>query len=317
MSGIPKVRSRRSAPSPTQTTPQPQHESAEGTIATPVTGEKRRQPATPNLRSSALPRQAKRARQHAPGKPPHENGSEQAVQTLKNVIRANQGKEMTKEQQTNGAASSSRGPAQRSLSASSSSSAAAEPPEETYACSFLSFLSFFLSFLRNENQNSRSEPSFAPQVTIVNGQIVLNPESLVIQAQGRKDLSQSFNYVTEGSNQNPNTAYRRRKCSSEKWNKEETNKFYRALQMYGTDFTAIQLLFPTRTRRQIRNKFKKEEKDHGKRVDEALANRIPIDLEQYKSLVAQQRENQQASSSTTTAAGEGGETSHGKESPSS
>ncbi|KAL6055434.1 Transcription factor TFIIIB component B [Balamuthia mandrillaris] len=298
MSGIPKVRSRRSAPSPTQTTTQPQHqhESAEGTIATPVTtGEKRRKPATPNLRSSALPRQTKRARQHAPGKPPHENGSEEAVQTLKNVIRANQGKEMAKEQQTNGAASSStRGPAQRSLSASSS--AAAEPLEET-----------------------RAEPSFAPQVTIVNGQIVLNPESLVIQAQGRKDLSQSFNYVTEGNNQNPNTAYRRRKCSSEKWNKEETNKFYRALQMYGTDFTAIQLLFPTRTRRQIRNKFKKEEKDHGKRVDEALANRIPIDLEQYKSLVAQQRENQQASaglasSSSSTTAGREGEMSNGKES---
>jgi hypothetical protein len=49
-----------------------------------------------------------------------------------------------------------------------------------------------------------------------------------------------------------------------------------ALRRYGTDFTLIQLLFSDRSRDQIRNKFKKEEKENGPRIDLALRSRLPI-----------------------------------------
>lgn len=54
--------------------------------------------------------------------------------------------------------------------------------------------------------------------------------------------------------------------------------FAKALRQYGTDFSVLSLLFPTRTRTQIRNKFKKEEKEHPKRIDDALANKLPIGI---------------------------------------
>lgn len=58
----------------------------------------------------------------------------------------------------------------------------------------------------------------------------------------------------------------------------------RALRQYGTDFTIIEKLFPTRTRRQIKNKFKKEEKDNLAKIDFALKNRLPIGT--YRPVVA-------------------------------
>jgi len=54
---------------------------------------------------------------------------------------------------------------------------------------------------------------------------------------------------------------------SEKWTEEETRKFYRALEIFGTDFSLITKLFPNRNRNQIKNKFLKEEKVSRKKID--------------------------------------------------
>jgi len=54
---------------------------------------------------------------------------------------------------------------------------------------------------------------------------------------------------------------------SEKWTEEETRKFYRALELFGTDFSLITKLFPNRNRNQIKNKFLKEEKVSRKKID--------------------------------------------------
>jgi hypothetical protein len=57
---------------------------------------------------------------------------------------------------------------------------------------------------------------------------------------------------------------------SEKWTEEETTRFYRALELFGTDFTLITKLFPNRNRNQIKNKFLKEEKVSKEKVDEVF-----------------------------------------------
>lgn len=120
---------------------------------------------------------------------------------------------------------------------------------------------------------------------------MIDEESLVFTPEGRKDISSEFNIVIENSNAaSTSFNYRRRKCSSEKWTAEETDRFYKALQQYGTDFSLIALLFPTRTRSQVRNKFKKEEKDHPKRVDKALTQRRPIEKDEFELLLARAQE---------------------------
>jgi transcription factor TFIIIB component B'' len=40
----------------------------------------------------------------------------------------------------------------------------------------------------------------------------------------------------------------------ERWAKEETDLFFRALRHFGTDFTLIAQLFPKRDRKHIKNK---------------------------------------------------------------
>lgn len=59
---------------------------------------------------------------------------------------------------------------------------------------------------------------------------------------------------------------------SEKWTEDETEKFYRALEIFGTDFSLISRLFPKRNRNQIKNKFLKEERISKTRVDSIFKN---------------------------------------------
>lgn len=51
---------------------------------------------------------------------------------------------------------------------------------------------------------------------------------------------------------------------------EETARFYKALEMVGTDFTMIQKFFPHRSRNEIKRKFKREEKLNQALIDKIL-----------------------------------------------
>ena len=62
----------------------------------------------------------------------------------------------------------------------------------------------------------------------------------------------------------------RTKNHSAKWTEEETKRFYKAIEIFGADFSMIAKLFPTRNRDQIKNKFRKEEKVNVKIMDEAF-----------------------------------------------
>jgi len=54
------------------------------------------------------------------------------------------------------------------------------------------------------------------------------------------------------------------------WTASETKKFYRALEIFGTDFSMIAMMFPLRNRLQIKNKFIKEEKLNPELLNEKL-----------------------------------------------
>ena len=61
-----------------------------------------------------------------------------------------------------------------------------------------------------------------------------------------------------------------RKEYTKKWGKQENRKFFKALKIFGTDFSLIANFFETRSRVQIKNKFRKEEKSNKEAVEEAL-----------------------------------------------
>ena len=65
---------------------------------------------------------------------------------------------------------------------------------------------------------------------------------------------------------------------SERWTLEETRRFYDALRRFGTDFTMMRTAFPGRTQRQLKNKFKRENRTQSALVSLALDASIAVDL---------------------------------------
>ncbi|KAK0565195.1 hypothetical protein OC844_001349 [Tilletia horrida] len=78
-----------------------------------------------------------------------------------------------------------------------------------------------------------------------------------------------------------NSSTRAKKTINGRWSNDETEKFYRSISQWGTDFEMIARLFPTRSRHQIKLKFSREEKQNPDRINQAFKTRIPVDLEAY------------------------------------
>lgn len=129
----------------------------------------------------------------------------------------------------------------------------------------------------------------APRTKIVNGEIIVDTDSLAIdrhaatiaQAEGAVVEENEEDDITKKVNQHSHIHDNRRdpeerrimKMKSDPWNAEETDRFFHALGMFGTDFYIISTMFPGKTRRQIKLKFIREE-----RKDMAYINRVLLGL---------------------------------------
>ena len=127
-------------------------------------------------------------------------------------------------------------------------------------------------------------PGFTPQLRIVNGQIVLDEESLHVTAQPVA-TERLAAIVEEDMGAGVTSASYLNRSPSMPWSKEETEAFLSSLRKYGTDFTLIAALFPNRDRRQIKNKFKREEKLDPGKIDRLLASNGRPDPEQMQAVI--------------------------------
>ncbi|KAL6633923.1 hypothetical protein ACP70R_026594 [Stipagrostis hirtigluma subsp. patula] len=71
-----------------------------------------------------------------------------------------------------------------------------------------------------------------------------------------------------------------------KWSKSDTDLFYQGLRQFGSDFAMIQQLFPDKTRHQIRQKFKTEDKKNPMLVHDAIIHRSGDNL-YFKKVIKQ------------------------------
>lgn len=123
-----------------------------------------------------------------------------------------------------------------------------------------------------------------PQVKVgPDGQIILDEKSLVIETtgvkKGREDLANSAVIVDYGIGSTGYGMYSKKiNKKSRDWSKEETLKFYRALNTVGTDFSLMQSIFPKRTRQDLKVKYKKEDRVNRYLVEKALLNPLNFDL---------------------------------------
>ncbi|GIZ48033.1 hypothetical protein CKM354_001110800 [Cercospora kikuchii] len=131
------------------------------------------------------------------------------------------------------------------------------------------------------------------------GNIVVDPKTMVVDRQAEavaaaaadrpveeiNDLT-TFNNRTTWINENrrePTDRVPLWKWKSDPWTEEETDEFYDALRMFGTDFLIISKMFPPKTRRMIKAKFTREEKLDPERINRALNGQETrkLDLEYY------------------------------------
>lgn len=123
----------------------------------------------------------------------------------------------------------------------------------------------------------------APQVRIVNGKIVLDVGSLQVDRSARDaDGSGVVEYVEEDPLEKVvnSRSYSRHKLTP-RWDSLSTELFYTGLSQWGTDFDMISRMFPTRTRKQIKNKFTTEERKNSALVTRALTKKSPVDMQEY------------------------------------
>ena len=156
--------------------------------------------------------------------------------------------------------------------------------------------------LRNIKAPPRSaatSTALAPQVRVVDGAIVYDEKfsaaiSIPSTNSAMADLEQELEYVDEDDEQGKHltsATYSTKAKSSNRWNAAETDLFYDALAMCGTDFSMVQTLIPHRTRAQIKGKYKLEEKANWGRINAALKTRKPFDPN-FKDRVKEFIENQ-------------------------
>ncbi|KAI0914342.1 hypothetical protein F4823DRAFT_350338 [Ustulina deusta] len=121
---------------------------------------------------------------------------------------------------------------------------------------------------------------------VVDGQIVVHAASLIVDRHNQ-DMS-NLEEVEENDFTNlvNSASFAKRIQAPGNWTDEETEKFYRLLGMFGTDFETISRLFPGKNRRAIKLKFNKEERLRPNRINGAMMVRgqkkVNIDIEEYK-----------------------------------
>lgn len=127
----------------------------------------------------------------------------------------------------------------------------------------------------------------APQMQIVGGEIQVNTESIYVDRhrQAAEELGDSrvVEVETSYSKVVNNASYSKHKFS-ERWDHAETERFYSALSQWGSDFSMLAQLFPGRSRRDLRNKFKLEERKNRVKLDLAMERRLPVSVDEYSNI---------------------------------
>lgn len=142
-----------------------------------------------------------------------------------------------------------------------------------------------LKIEETEKEQSDDENEMpVPQIKIgPSGEIILDEQSLVVEnketKKHRKELQKSK--LVDGDFDTGYGVYKRMKRSKD-WSSAETLRFYKALNTIGTDFSLMCELFPRRTRRELKMKFKKEERINLALVDKAMTQPCDFDFAELK-----------------------------------
>ncbi|CBY00876.1 hypothetical protein LEMA_P020060.1 [Plenodomus lingam JN3] len=135
----------------------------------------------------------------------------------------------------------------------------------------------------------QSEQPSGPRIREVEGQIYLVPDSGTINREADADREIAEYEIIEDQDITARITLRSFLKNNKRfpndfilpgqgrrWNVESTDLFYQGLKSFGTDFQMISQMFPGSTRRSIKTKFTREERENPERVRAALHGQSEI-----------------------------------------
>ncbi|XP_046723756.1 transcription factor TFIIIB component B'' homolog isoform X1 [Silurus meridionalis] len=140
-----------------------------------------------------------------------------------------------------------------------------------------------------EQGGEEEEPMLAPRVKVAeDGSLIIDEESLTVRVQRMKGPNpvEDRDPIFERGSTTTYSSFRKG-TYTKPWSNRETDMFFLAISMVGTDFSMIGQLFPHRARVEIKNKFKKEERANSWRIDKAFKEKRRLDLDFFNKLLAQ------------------------------
>ena len=120
-----------------------------------------------------------------------------------------------------------------------------------------------------------------PQVKIgPDGELIIDEASTVIDTTAAKKAKEDLlktPLIFESSNMATNYGSWGKKRKNVDWTERETVRFFKALSVFGTDFSMMENVFRRRNRHDLKMKFKKEERSNRALVDRCLSQGLKFD----------------------------------------
>jgi len=139
-----------------------------------------------------------------------------------------------------------------------------------------------------------AERAAAPQLTLVDGEMRIVQGSGTIDQSGdagrdfemmetveEDDFTNRINYRSFLRNNKRYPEEFLLPGQGKRWNFKDTEDFYEALAMFGTDFGLMATVFKDVSRRSIKLKFNREERKNPERIDQILRSRTRINWDEY------------------------------------
>jgi len=139
-----------------------------------------------------------------------------------------------------------------------------------------------------DEEETEEDATPAPQVKVgADGNIILDEASLMIETTTTKKAKNDLitaPLVFESANSATNYGtWSKRKKKNADWSSKKTIKFYKALSVFGTDFSLMQGVFTKKSRKELQLKFKKEEKINNKLIEKCLSQGQAFDPSIFES----------------------------------
>ena len=130
-----------------------------------------------------------------------------------------------------------------------------------------------------EEEDNQAPP--VPQVKIgPDGALIIDEATTVIDTTAAKKAKEDLlktPLIFESSNMATNYGSWGKKRKNVDWTERETVRFFKALSVFGTDFSMMENVFRRRSRHDLKMKFKKEERSNRALVDRCLSQGLKFD----------------------------------------